>query len=144
MYLCCSNPDSELEILQLNAEKLTFPHKDQRRAVEIIADQMLKEMYIRKYGSSHGIEPTKSETMKNLVDVLEMEMSKQYSKNSQYINSTVETFGYVMREDSPVDVANPIKGSIVEMKDRENDRSSSTDMRNMNGNSVVVPGFELR
>ena len=143
MYLCCSNPDSELEILQLNAEKLTFPHKDQRRAVEIIADQMLKEMYIRKYGSSHGIEPTKSETMKNLVDVLEMEMS-EYSKNSQYINSTVETFGYVMREDSPVDVANPIKGSIVEMKDRENDRSSSTDMRNMNGNSVVVPGFELR
>ena len=142
IYSLWSNPDSERETLQHNAENLTFPHKDQKRAIEMIADQMLKEMYVRKYGSSPGVESTKFDIMKNLVDVLEKEMSQQYSKNSQYIDSTVETFGYVKHENSPVDVTNPIERSTVEMKDRERDRSSSMGMRN-DDNNIVVPGFKL-
>ena len=158
LYLLFTTPQGEHTTSNYNAKEGTFYTTDQKRVVQMVADLILRELYVRKYGKSTEIDVSDNVTIRSLVDVLEKEMSHQYSTKSYQMDSTVEKFGYVKDIDHDRSirengfVSNPIEMSTVQdVKGNGISGSSSSDHQNdscvvSNGNGDVegvVPGFKL-
>ena len=92
-----------------------FKVQDQREILRIFANNLLKELYRRKYDSKDASRKNKITTklgnaMSNLVDVIEAELSEEYLRNPLYMSSTAESFGYLLDPDI-------FRGSHVEQED---------------------------
>ena len=152
---------SENDELAMAAEETDFQIQDQREIMKMISNNLLRELYYRKYGSTNASSDHSRNQDKNvfssLADMLEKEMSEKYFRNAQYMNSTVETFGRLLdpvtfRATDTDNVHNPISSTssstttMAIANENNNDNSGTIDEK---GKSIqiqmrnVAPGFVL-